>query len=129
MSAGESWRGVYFHPVFGYLHLVEQNGMVEGRWQRADQSAWGQLRGRVDGNTLRFQWHEHKVGLVGPSAEARGQGEFQYAIGGSGVVELNGVYGLNDDVVGGDWNCVKQQRMNPDVKSIKGEGGLAGRWE
>ena len=38
MPEGESWTGVYFHPVYGYLHMVEEGSNVVGRWKRADQS-------------------------------------------------------------------------------------------
>src|SRR4029077_2063330 len=43
MPEGELWNGVYFHPVYGYLHLVEQDSNIIGKWKRADQSAWGDL--------------------------------------------------------------------------------------
>ncbi len=40
MPDGETWTGVYYHPVFGYLHMVEQDNGVVGKWKRTDQSAW-----------------------------------------------------------------------------------------
>src|SRR4051812_4568164 len=68
MPAGESWTGVYYHPVYGYLHMMESDSNVVGRWKRTDQSAWGELSGVKTGNVLHFQWKEHKYGLVGPAA-------------------------------------------------------------
>jgi hypothetical protein len=56
MPEGESWTGVYFHPVYGYLHLVEQDTSIVGKWKRADQSAWGELSGTKVGNVLHFAW-------------------------------------------------------------------------
>src|SRR5882757_9967179 len=54
MPAGETWNGVYFHPVFGYLHIVETDNSVQGRWKRTDQSAWGELYGTKSGNAVHF---------------------------------------------------------------------------
>src|SRR5215472_4360480 len=70
MPEGESWTGVYYHPVFGYLHMVEQGTNVVGRWKRTDGSAWGELSGTVTGTVAHFQWKEHKIGLVGPASES-----------------------------------------------------------
>ena len=78
MPDGESWTGVFFHPTYGYLHLVEQDTNVVGKWQRTDKSAWGQLSGTKTGNVLHFSWTEHKYGMVGPSATVSGRGYFVY---------------------------------------------------
>ncbi len=125
MPAGESWSGVYFHPVYGYLHLVEEGSNIQGRWRRADQSHWGELSGTREGNVFRYKWTEHKVGMVGNAADARGKGYFVYKAGKDGA-ELDGEFGLNDDEAGSDWHSVKQQRMNPDLRSINGDAaGIA----
>jgi hypothetical protein len=134
MPPGESWNGVYFHPVFGYLHLQEEGTSVVGRWKRADQSAWGELSGTKLGNVLHYTWKEHKYGLVGPAAETKGKGVFVFKLGPNDIPVLEGEYGLNDNETGSDWKCVKQQRMNPDLKSITGDMGgtappAAGKWE
>jgi hypothetical protein len=132
MPEGETWTGVYFHPVYGYLHLVEQDTNVIGKWKRADQSSWGELSGTKVGNVLHFQWKEHKYGLVGAAAESHGKGVFVYK--GGKIPELDGQFGLNDDEVGSDWHNVKQQNMKPDLPSISGDlGGTApagaGKWD
>jgi hypothetical protein len=135
MPSGESWSGVYFHPVYGYLHMMEEGSNVVGRWKRTDQSAWGELSGTAGGNVLHYTWKEHKVGLVGPAAESSGKGYFVYKAGKeNGIYELDGQFGLNQDETGSDWHNVKQQRMNPDLKSINGDTGgvavpAAGKWE
>jgi hypothetical protein len=126
MPAGETWSGVYFHPVFGYLHMVEQDGNVIGRWKRADQSAWGELSGTRQGNVLRFRWKEHKIGQYGPSGESSGKGYFIYTVNRDGIGNLEGHYGLHDDETGSNWNNVKQQRMVPDLKSITGNDSSGG---
>src|SRR3954452_23552657 len=64
MPEGESWTGVYFHPVYGYLHMVEEGSNVVGRWKRADQSKWGELSGTKNGNVMHYTWKEHTVGMV-----------------------------------------------------------------
>lgn len=134
MPDGEEWRGVYFHPVFGYLHMIEQDTNIVGRWKRTDQSAWGEMSGTKMGNVVHFTWKEHKYGLVGPSSEIKGKGVFVYKMGDNKIGELDGQFGVDDSEVGSDWHCVKQQRMNPDLNSISGDmGGTApppaSKWE
>jgi hypothetical protein len=121
MPSGESWTGVYYHPVYGYLHLQETDTNVVGRWRRTDQSAWGELSGTKMGNVLRFTWKEHKYGLVGPSAETRGKGLFVYKMGDNNIPELDGSYGLDGDETGSDWHNVKQVNMKPDLSSISAD--------
>jgi len=126
MPSGESWNGVYFHPVYGNLHLVEEGTNVVGRWKRADQSHWGELSGTKEGNVFHYKWVEHKVGMVGSAADSHGKGYFVFKMGKESLTELDGEFGLNDDETGSDWHSVKQQRMNPDLKSINGDAaGIA----
>src|SRR4051812_35464923 len=47
MPEGETWTGVYFHPVFGYLHMQEEGSNVIARWKRTDHSHWGELSGTI----------------------------------------------------------------------------------
>jgi hypothetical protein len=127
MPDGESWVGVYFHPVFGHLHIVEDGDNLVGRWKRADSSAWGEMSGTKKGNLVHYAWKEHKIGLVGPGSLSQGKGYFQYKMGKENpIAELVGEYGVDDEEAGSNWNCIKQQRMAPDLKSINGDtGGLA----
>jgi len=120
MPSGESWNGVYYHPVFGYLHMVESDASVVGRWKRTDQSRWGELSGTKSGNVLHFTWKEHTYGMVGPSAERKGRGVFVYKMNSDNTPVLEGQYGNDDSEVGGEWKNVKQARMQPDLKSIGG---------
>jgi hypothetical protein len=138
MPAGESWNGVYFHPVFGYLHLVENDATVVGKWQRADKSKWGELSGTKIGNLLHFTWKEHTYGLVGPAALRVGKGVFVYKteeVNEHKQAKLEGEFGLEQDEVGSTWNCVKQDRMEPKLDSINGDVGAtgapaaAGKWD
>lgn len=136
MPDGESWVGVYFHPVFGFLHLEEQSDHVVGKWKRADQSAWGEMSGTRQGNVVHFTWKEHKIGMVGPSADSHGKGVFVYKIGANSIPELDGSYGVDENEVGSTWNQIKQKNMKPDLASIPGRpdlavpvGGAGGKWE
>lgn len=123
MPEGESWTGVYFHPVYGYLHLVEEGPTVVGRWKRSDQSKWGELSGTRTGNVLRYQWKEHNLGgmAVGAAAHSQGKGYFVYKMDNENRPYLEGQFGLNDSEVGTDWRNMKQPRMQPDIKSIPGD--------
>jgi hypothetical protein len=135
MPTGETWNGVYYHPVYGFLHMTEEGSNVIGRWKRANGDAWGELSGTSKGNVLHYTWKEHKIGLVGPAAESHGKGFFVYKRGKEeGLYELDGQFGVDQDEVGSDWHCVKQQRMTPDLKSINGDTGgvappAAGKWD
>ena len=121
MPEGESWSGVYFHPVYGYLHMVEEGSNVVGRWKRADQSKWGELSGTKGGNVFHYTWKEHTVGMIGASATTKGKGYFQYKMDKEDRPVLDGQFGLGDDEAGSDWHSVKQARMQPDLKSIGGD--------
>lgn len=122
MPEDEQWTGVYFHPVYGYLHLQEEGNNVVGRWKRTDHSQWGELSGVANGNVFHYTWKEHKIGMVGAAATSQGKGYFVYTKNKEGIGELKGEFGLGDSEVGSAWNNVKQTRMQPDLKSIGGDG-------
>src|ERR1700744_2686739 len=107
MPQGESWVGVYYNPVYGYLHVVEGDGNVTGRWKRTDSSHWGELSGTTEGNVMHFTWKEHQYGAIGPSSDVKGTGIFVYKTGES-APELDGQYALEDSDSVGKWHCVKQ---------------------
>ena len=121
MPEGEQWSGVYFHPVFGYLHLQETGPSVVGRWKRTDHSYWGELSGTTNGNVFHYTWKEHKIGMVGASATTQGKGYFVYKVNKEGIGELDGEFGMGESEVGSTWKNVKQLRMPPDIKSIGGD--------
>jgi hypothetical protein len=134
MPEGGNWNGVYFNPVFGNLHLVQTGNSIAGRWKRTDGSAWGEMNGPVQGNLYRFDWTEHKVGLVGPSSTSKGKGYFLYMRppGDNIDDELKGEWGLNTDETGNAWDGVKQRHVEPDLKSIGGvaePGGPSKDWK
>jgi hypothetical protein len=121
MPEGETWTGVYFHPLYGYLHMQEEGSNVVGRWKRADQSKWGELSGTRTGNVVHYAWKEHTVGMVGASATTQGKGYFQYKMDKEDRPVLDGQFGLGADETGSDWHSVKQARMPVDIKSIGGD--------
>lgn len=121
MPEGETWTGVYFHPVYGYLHMQEEGSNIVGRWKRADQSKWGEMSGTKSGNVVHYAWKEHTIGMVGPSSTTHGKGYFVYKMDKENRPILEGQFGLNNDETGSDWNNVKQLRMPVDLKSIGGE--------
>jgi hypothetical protein len=122
MPEGQAWPGVYYNEVYGYLHVVEQDGAVSGRWKRTDSSHWGELSGTSEGNLLRFTWKEHRVGGIGQSAESHGSGVFVYSMpADSKIPKLTGQYFLDDSKDIGKWDCVKQLNLKPDPNSINGD--------
>ncbi len=122
MPSGQTWDGVYYNPVYGYLHMVEQGGNIVGRWKRTDSSHWGELSGTVEGNVLRFTWKEHGIGTIGPSGETHGSGVFAYRLPkDSDIAELDGQYAVDDSDSVGQWHCVKQNNVKADLNSINGD--------
>lgn len=127
LPSGESWDGVYFNPVYGYLHLVPQGDNMVGKWKRVDSSHWGELSGTVDGNVFHFTWTEHRYGAFGPSGDTHGSGMFVYLVPPARndsikpIPELDGKYALDASEQVGDWHCVKQVGMTPKLDSITGE--------
>ncbi len=119
MPAGADWSGVYYSPVYGYLHLIAEGNTASGKWRTADGSAWGELHGTVTGDLLKYEWIEHKIGLVGPSATSKGRGYFKYTAPKEGEAhELAGEWGLKESETGNAWKAVKQQNMRPDPDSV-----------
>ncbi len=124
LPAGATWDGVYFNPIWGYLHIVADGNSFKGKWERPDKSAWGEMHGELTGDVARFDWVEHKAGMVGPSATVQGKGYFRYVQPPGDNVDdrLKGEWGFEDaEVGGGDWDCVKQRNQKPDLNSIHGE--------
>lgn len=119
MPAGGDWTGVYYSPVYGYLHLIAEGNSISGKWRTADGGAWGEMHGTLTGDLMKFEWTEHKIGLVGPSATSKGRGYFKYTTPKEGEShELVGEWGLKDDESGNSWKAVKQQNMRPDPNSV-----------
>jgi hypothetical protein len=120
MPADQSWPGVYYNAEYGYLHMIEKDGSIVGRWKRTKGDFWGELSGSTQGNVMHFTWTEHKYGGVGPSADTHGSGQFVYTMG-EAAGEIHGQYALDGSDSVADWNCVKQNNMKPDLDSINGQ--------
>lgn len=113
-----SFTGVYYSPLFGYLHLVQQGPAVRGRWQRPRKDKWGELNGTANGNLLRFAWTEH--GPPGGTSSGRGYFVYQRPPGQAVDDVLRGQLGRGQDEVGVAWEAIKQRNVRPDVDSIGG---------
>jgi hypothetical protein len=123
MPSGENWIGVYYNPVYGYLHMIEQDGNIVGRWKRTDASHWGELSGTSDGNVVHFTWKEHAYGAIGANGVSSGAGVFVYKMGQGehAAPELDGQYTLDNSDDVGQWHCVKQVGMKADINAITGD--------
>ncbi|MEM1029486.1 MAG: hypothetical protein AAGA56_07180 [Myxococcota bacterium] len=124
MPSDGVWTGVYYSPLFGYLHLEAAGSTVKGRWLRPRKDQWGELTGEADGNLLKFEWAEYVDGLVGPNSKKKGKGYFVYKRPeGDNVDDLiEGEIGRGGDEVGTPWDAVKQRNVEPDLSSIGGTG-------
>ncbi|HMA91533.1 MAG TPA: hypothetical protein VKP30_02560 [Polyangiaceae bacterium] len=123
MPEGATWKGVYYSPIYGNLHLVEDGGEIKGAWRTVAGDSWGELTGKADGNLLRYEWVEHRIGMVGPSADRTGHGYFKYSRKATeGIKEpdqIQGEWGLAESETGNVWKATRQTNMEPEPKSVK----------
>ncbi|HEY4105058.1 MAG TPA: hypothetical protein VGM44_14265 [Polyangiaceae bacterium] len=134
MPAGGDWQGVYYSPVYGYLHIITEGTTAQGAWRTGGGDAYGELQGETDGNILRYTWTQHKIGMVGAEADSKGKGYFKYSIPKEGEAHhIAGEWGLGDSNAGNPWEAVKQTNMQPNLQSVKPdeiEGKVnAGGWD
>lgn len=123
MPEGASWKGVYYSPIYGNLHLVESGGELKGAWRTVAGDSWGELTGKAEGNLLRYEWVEHRIGMVGPSADRTGHGYFRYFRKRTETTkdpdQIEGEWGLGDSETGNAWKATLQTNLEPDPKSVK----------
>jgi hypothetical protein len=123
MPEGATWKGVYFSQLYGNLHLVEDGDEIKGAWRTVAGELWGEMVGKADGNVYRYEWTEHRIGMVGPSAERKGHGYFRYVRTRTEETktpdEIHGEWGLGDDETGNSWKAVLQVNVEPDLKSVR----------
>lgn len=120
MPADGNWRGVYYSPLYGYLHLISDGSSVSGKWRTAAGDKWGEMNGKVDGDLFRFTWKEHRIGMFGPNATTEGNGYFKYVVPKEENAdhELHGEWGLGESDAGNPWKVVKQRNMDPEPDSV-----------
>jgi hypothetical protein len=120
MPQGATFRGVWYNPSWGELHLVATGDEVVGRWRSAQRGLWGQMTGTVNGDVIRFRWEERKVGGIDPGSVRKGRGFFKYVpVEPPDLPRLRGEWGLGDsETGGGEWDCVKQKDVEPRLESI-----------
>jgi hypothetical protein len=117
---GGEWNGVYFSTQFGYLHLVSDNKSANGAWRTAAGDAWGEMSGTCEGDLLKYEWTERKIGAIGADSTKKGHGYFKYTIPKVGEPhKIVGEWGLGDSDAGNPWEAVKQIRMEPKPESVK----------
>jgi hypothetical protein len=120
MPDGGEWQGVYYSPLYGYLHVMSDGDSVNGAWRTAAGDAFGEMSGKTDGNLLRYEWKERRIGAVGADAVKTGKGFFVYSIPKEGEShEIHGEWGLGQSDAGNTWEAVKQKNMPPDLKSVQ----------
>ena len=120
LPSGEEWNGVYYSPLYGYLHLVSDNRSANGAWRTAAGDAWGELSGQCEGDLFKYEWTERKIGAIGADATKKGHGYFKYTKPKEGeAAHIVGQWGLGESDAGNDWQAVKQIRMEPKPESVK----------
>jgi hypothetical protein len=139
MPEGAEWKGVYYSQIYGNLHLVDDGGELKGAWRTAAGEAWGEMHGKADGALFKYDWVEHKIGMVGPSADRKGKGYFVYTRvrkeGSRDPDEIHGQWGLGENSTGNKWDAIKQVNVEPDLKSVtpdeveRGPAITGGGWD
>ena len=120
MPIGAEWRGVYYSTLYGELHLEADGKSANGAWRTTAGDSFGELHGEIDGDLLKFEWVERKIGMVGADAERRGRGYFRYMPKKQGEAEeIAGEWGLGESDAGNEWKAVKQVRKEPNLASVK----------
>lgn len=134
MPEGSEWTGVFYNPIFGRLHLVKDGETISGCWRTKSGEKFGKLSGKVDGNLLRYEFTEYKIGQFDPNGQLKGRGYFVFKKSeGTDPDEIQGEYGYGDDEVGGGtWVAVNQRRRQPNCEEVvpsSTEAGTSEGWQ
>lgn len=135
MPADGEWSGVYYSPLYGFLHIVAEGSTANGAWRTTAGDKWGELNGTIEGDLLKYSWVEHTIGLVGANAGRKGKGYFKYtAPSDADAHVIAGEWGLNEDERGYKWEATKQTNMEPNPDSVRpdeveGQVSGAGGWD
>ncbi len=114
------WQGVYYSPLYGYLHIIADGESVNGAWRTAAGDAYGEMAGKTDGNVMKYEWKERRIGAVGADAVKTGKGYFVYMVPTEGEAhEIRGEWGLGENEAGNKWEALKQTNMPPDLASVR----------
>lgn len=120
LPEGGDWSGVFYSPLYGYLHLIKEGDVVSGKWRTTNGDKWGELHGNVTGDLLKYKWVEHRIGMIGPGSTTEGHGYFKYYVppGENENHEIKGEWGLEKSEIGNRWEAVRQRNMLPDPSSV-----------
>jgi hypothetical protein len=117
MPEGGEWQGVYYNAHYGHLHMLADGDSVSGAW-KTPMGSFGELHGKTEGNLLKYEWSERRIGAVGKDAKKSGKGYFLYLEPKAGEAhEIHGEWGEGDSEAGNSWEAVKQKNVPPDLDS------------
>jgi hypothetical protein len=134
MPEGADWSAEYYSEDLGTIELIVKGNDAKGKWQRPHKDKWAEFYGTVDGNLLKFSWHEYLIGGIGPNTETEGKGYFVYTRPGDQNADdvLEGQIGRHEDEVGDAFKAIKQRNVVPDLDKIGGTAGsdiTGGDWD
>ena len=134
MPKGGEWSAEYYSEDIGTIELVSKGDEAKGKWQRPHKDKWAEFHGTVDGNVLKFDWHEYNLACVGPNCETSGKGVMVYSRPEGDNVDdvLTGSLGRKNDEVGYDFTAKKQRNVAVDMDKIGGTAAsdiTGGDWD
>jgi hypothetical protein len=134
MPESADWTGVYYSPLYGNIHLVQEGNTVSGKWLRPVKDRWAEIHGTVTGNLYKFTWTEYTIGAIGPNSTKKGKGYLVYSRPEGANVDdvVKGELGRDMDEVGDAIDGIKQRNVMPDLDSIGGTGATdigGGDWD
>jgi len=122
MPEGADWSAEYYSENLGTIELIVKGNEASGKWQRPHKDKWAEFHGTVDGNLLKFSWHEYSIGAVGPNTETQGKGYMVYKrpAGENVDDEVDGEIGRHEDETGDTFVGKKQRNVVPDLQKFGG---------
>ncbi len=85
---------------------------------KTPMGSFGEMHGKIEGNLLRYEWKERRIGAVGADATKEGKGYFVLLVPKEGEApEIHGEWGLGQSDAGNSWEAVKQKNKQPDLKT------------
>ena len=113
--------GVYYNPVYGYLHIDRAGRQHRRPLEAHRREPLGRAQRHRRGQRAALHVERAQVRRRRPQRRTRRAPASSSTRWARDVGELDGQYALEDSDSVGEWHCVKQISMKPDLNSINGD--------